>query len=111
MFNSFTEVKMKLYVKPKDEEYEDLEYLINQGSVKINVFKMLFTLNEEDYGRYNTFMALYADGFLDIEEDWKNRRITQNADWKLTSTFVPGKYEVLKNKTIVLYSRPKRRKS
>lgn len=96
---------MELLIKPKDKRYEDLEYLINQGSVKINVFEMLATFDLEGYRRYNTYMGIYAAGFLDIEEDWVHPEIMQPSDWKLTSTFLPGRYEVLEDKTIVLYNR------
>ncbi len=81
---------MELRVKPKDKMYKDLKYLIENDPVKINMAKIL--TNPDTFRREDTYRTLYNLGFLE--------RVG-----KLNVYYIPGKYGLLEDKTIVLHDR------
>lgn len=82
---------MKLYIKPEDRVYEDVKYLIENKNVAMNVFGLL--IKEDTFRRECTYSSLSSIGFLD-------RKVK-----KLNLSYSLGKYELLEDRTIVLYDK------
>lgn len=82
---------MKLYIKPEDKIYEDVKCLIENKNVTVNVFGIL--IKEDVFRKENTYSSLNSIGFLDRKRE------------KLNLSYSPGKYELLEDKTIILYDK------
>lgn len=81
---------MKLSIKPGDKIYEDLMYLIDNKSVLIP-FEIHFGL-KSGQRRIKLYCELLSKGFLTI---------TGKHDNEISL----GKYELLEDKTIILYDK------
>lgn len=84
---------MKLSIKPEDKTYEDVKYLVENRNVAINIFGIL--IKEDALRREYTYSSLNSLGFLD-------RKVIAK---KLNINYSPGKYELLEDKTIILYDK------